>query len=546
MKASVAWGLLCIGLAFAQGAGAQAAAVQWSGVERTIVFADVHGAGTELRQLLRESGVVDATEHWAAGKAHLVSLGDLLDRGLESRAVMDLLMRLQGEAAAAGGQVHVLLGNHEAMNLMGDLRYVDAREYASWADLDPPGERDPQHPAGYAGRKAALAPGGKYGQWLLAQPVAIRINDTLFMHAGPGRLLNGISLQELNLRYRTAVVEALQRPAAEAELPLLSEQGPNWYRGTALCNETSESDVLLPLLMQFAVTRVVVGHTPTRNRRVVSRFGGKVILLDTGMNHAAYKGTPAALFMEGQRISVRYAGESGMAEVEPESLFVAPRDLSDAEVMKVLREGEVGMLEPRVPDEFNAVVSLDGRQVPAVFQLRTDAAARRELAALQLDRLLGLGVVPATIEREVQGKHGVLQARPLKWLTQAQVQQQAVRGGGWCNAGAQFQLLYALDTLSGYQARVGATLLWDTEDWIIYSTSFAQAFDNSRGLPAYLRAKPPALGAELRRRLAALDDQALAAALGDLLSPGARRAILARRDALLAVPAANNAAGAAR
>ena len=62
--------------------------------------------------------------HWAAGRAHVVSLGDLLDRGADSRKVMDLLMRLQGEAAAAGGQLHVVLGNHEAMNLLGDLRYV--------------------------------------------------------------------------------------------------------------------------------------------------------------------------------------------------------------------------------------------------------------------------------------------------------------------------------------------------------------------------------------------------------------------------------------
>ena len=121
--------LLAVSIAFSGPwlARAQSVPVQWSGIDRVVAFADVHGAYAELLPLLRETGIVDAQDHWAAGQAHLVSLGDLLDRGADSRKVMDLLMRLQGEAQAKGGQVHVLLGNHEAMNILGDLRYVDVR-----------------------------------------------------------------------------------------------------------------------------------------------------------------------------------------------------------------------------------------------------------------------------------------------------------------------------------------------------------------------------------------------------------------------------------
>ena len=97
-----------------------------------VAFADVHGAYDELVALLRSQGLVDGSLRWSGADTQLVSLGDLLDRGPDSRRVLDLLMRLEGEARTAGGAVHVLLGNHEVMNIVGDLRYVSAGEYAAF------------------------------------------------------------------------------------------------------------------------------------------------------------------------------------------------------------------------------------------------------------------------------------------------------------------------------------------------------------------------------------------------------------------------------
>jgi hypothetical protein len=551
------FGLSCMVLGGVRMGWSQAAEQQWSAADRIIVFGDVHGAATELRELLRETGVLDSGGHWAAGPSHLVSLGDLLDRGTDARQVLDLLIQLQGEARAAGGQVHVLVGNHEAMNLMGDLRYVDPREYAAYSDLESATDReqarvnwekepcatpcpafDAKYPVGFFGRKAAFAPAGVYGQWLLAQPVAVRIGDTLFMHGGPSALLRNMTLPELNLRYRTALTDALVRPAAESGLPLLSESGPNWYRGTALCHEASESDVLLPLLQQFQVVRVVIGHTPTRNSRVVSRFDGRVIRLDTGMNRAAYRGRPAALLIEPSGMQVRYAAPSESATVEPEGLFVAPDALSDGDVMAALRDGAVKLIGSRGPGEFDATVTLQGRTIPAVFQVRAATAIRNELVALKLDRLLGLGIVPATVEREIEGRRGLLQARPREWLTHAQVREQSLRGGGSCEAAAQFQLLYALDTLLGNEARTSESLVWDIDSWTVFGTSFSRALGTSRALPVFLRERPPVIGAAMRERLAALDGKQLAAMLGPSVTESAQRAILARRDTLLALPAA--------
>jgi Calcineurin-like phosphoesterase len=607
-----------LGLAAITGLGrpvpavAQAAQVQWSGVDRLIAFADVHGAYAELVTLLRETGIVDAQDRWAAGRTHVVSLGDLLDRGADSRRVMDLLMRLQGEAQAAGGQLHVVLGNHEAMNVLGDLRYVDAGEYASYTDTESATERaelrkaweatqgtgsgpafDQKFPPGYFGHRAALSPQGKYGQWLLSLPVAIAINDTLFMHAGPSNVLRGMSLQELNLRYRTALTEylgladrleqarllqpgdefharprlarerlavltaaasmsggtadgaltgAVQRFEAADDDALLAPDGPNWYRGAALCNEAAEADVLLPLLQQFGVTRLVVGHTPTRDLRAVTRFDGRVVKLDAGMNRAAYKGRAVALFLQPAGLSVRYAGEPDAVPLRPEGLFVAPNELDDAGVLAALNDGEVTVTGPRGPNELNVSVSHAGKRIPAVFQVRNAGAARKEIAAYRLDRQLGLGIVPVTVEREVQGQRGVLQGRPLKWVTQTEVQQQQLRGGGWCGAEPQFQLVYAFDTLIGNEGRMPDSLLFDSNAWYVYVTAHDRAFGSSKSLPAYLKARPPAPGAEVRRRAAMLNEANLATSLGELVDAKERKAILVRRDALLALPAAANAA----
>ena len=122
--------------------------VSFTGVEKVVAFADVHGAYDDLTGLLKATGMVDAGLKWSGGRTHLVSTGDLLDRGKDSRKVMDLLMRLQGEAAAAGGQLHVTLGNHEAMNLLGHVRDVAPGELEAYAAEEPPASASACAPRG--------------------------------------------------------------------------------------------------------------------------------------------------------------------------------------------------------------------------------------------------------------------------------------------------------------------------------------------------------------------------------------------------------------
>ena len=368
---ALAWVACAIAGAGTASAATQASPAVWTGVERVVAFADVHGAHAELTALLQSVGVVDAELRWAGGKTHLVSLGDLLDRGADSRRVMDLLMRLQGEAEAVGGRVHVVLGNHEAMNVLGDLRYVAADEFAPYAADEDPDERSRQRdaflarqsgataadferlfPPGFFAHRRLLGPQGPYGRWLLGLPAVVRINDTVYMHGGPSALLQGRGIEAVNRDYTAAVNEylaaesalraagliefedayarraesaaarlqampsgaerdalarAVERFRIADDSPLLGPDGPNWYRGAAFCNECAEADVLKPFLRQVDARRVVIGHTVARNATVVSRFDGAVVKLDAGMNRAVYRGRPAALVSDGSGPRVVYA-----------------------------------------------------------------------------------------------------------------------------------------------------------------------------------------------------------------------------------------------
>ncbi len=348
---------------------ANASASEWrfDGVERTVVISDLHGAHAAFLQTLKASGVVDEAQRWNAGETHLVINGDILDRGDDSRDSMDLLMQLEPEAEAAGGKVHILLGNHEAMVLINDLRYVAAGEYAAFSDEASDEERDrwylakverdgaldratfdADYPPGFFGHRRGYAHDGKYGEWLLQKPAIIVINDTVFVHAGlstlPGELgLEGVNVDlvgemrdyvsmlpglydegillptdnyfdhERLLKAQIASlaevneddprIARLERAIELGNSRLHAPDGPLWYRGNIACSSLIETDRLDATLDAIGATRAVIGHTPTPNRQVLDRFDGRIIEIDTGMNTAAYGGKGHALLIEGDQLT---------------------------------------------------------------------------------------------------------------------------------------------------------------------------------------------------------------------------------------------------
>jgi hypothetical protein len=230
---------------------------------RILAVGDLHGDLEHSLAVLRLAGAVDEQGHWSGGQAVLVQTGDLLDRGDDGVETLDLMQRLQREAAEAGGRVEVLLGNHETMNMLGDLRYVTAGDVAGYG--------------GAEARALALGPGGEDGAWLRQRPAAVRIGRTVFVHGGITPAMAELGLEQLNARVQAAV-------AGQADPSVLGDEGPLWYRGYLQRGLTDSCPDLEQALRSLKADRMVVGHTTQRSGEVAVRCNGALLGIDTGIS----------------------------------------------------------------------------------------------------------------------------------------------------------------------------------------------------------------------------------------------------------------------
>lgn len=303
---------------------------------RIVAVGDLHGDFSAWRDILRSASLVDNNGHWTGGDTVLIQTGDAVDRGPNSLEIVQDLMRLQKEAARAHGQVIAMVGNHEAMNLTGDLRYVSAADYAGYADRGSALRRenvynsnktaiemayrhkDPQmsgdaikkawfeaFPLGRIEHQIAWSDHGEIGRWVAKNPVVVLLDGTLFVHGGISPAYANLTVAEINARAAAALTARNTDPTAIDN----DDQGPLWYRGLAqsLASEKGETlaastpaqiqpageDQLDALLSAYGARRIVVGHTPILSG-IALFHGGKLICIDTGIS-AVYGGTVSYL-----------------------------------------------------------------------------------------------------------------------------------------------------------------------------------------------------------------------------------------------------------
>jgi hypothetical protein len=295
---------------------------QWEGVDRIVAIGDIHGDYDNYIATLNAAGLLDKKGKWAGGKTHLVQTGDIPDRGPDTQKIIEHISKLAKQAEKAGGRVHSLIGNHEAMNVYGDLRYVHPGEYEafktrksatlrdryfelymkSFEQQDPEGfaalpenyreQWNVKHPLGWVEHRRAWDPAwnpeGEFANWVMDKKVAIRVNDNLFLHGGLSGFYCANTLDSMTEK----VVGELRHFDPANPGTVEDEFGPLWYRGLSGVDPHAAPETVDAILEKHGANHIVVGHTPTSGI-IWPRYDGKVIQIDTGIaraygGHVAY------------------------------------------------------------------------------------------------------------------------------------------------------------------------------------------------------------------------------------------------------------------
>jgi hypothetical protein len=285
---------------------------------------------------LQAAGLVDKRGKWIGGETHLVQTGDIPDRGPDTVKIIEHLGKLAKQASKKGGRVHSLIGNHEAMNVYGDLSYVTPAEYEFFVTRNSEALRDryyelvmqnlqqtdpesfaklpenyrelwdKNHPLGWVEHRQAWSPAwnpeAELAAWVLDRKVAIQINDLIFLHGG----ISGFYCQNTLQSLTEKVVNALRNFDPVNPGIVVDEFGPLWYRGLAGIKPVAAPETVQAVLEQHGASHIVIGHTPTGGA-IWPRYQGRVIQIDTGIS-SAYGGHVAYLEITPGHIYAGYPG----------------------------------------------------------------------------------------------------------------------------------------------------------------------------------------------------------------------------------------------
>lgn len=262
--------------------------------KKMVVLSDIEGNFGALRKLLQAAGVINANYQWIFGDGHLVLLGDFVDRGDRVTEAHWLIYALEEQAAAAKGKIHYILGNHEIMNMSGDLNYLHPKYVKNSKLIN-------IHYMHLVGRDSEI------GRWLATKNIAERIGNMLFVHGGMSSYMNtmALSLKDINALARPFYTDSsFKFPDPRIEI-LFSDYGPFWYRGYYSGKSQGNIPKIDSTLQIYGVKHVVTGHTIVGDR-IATYHEGRVI--NTDVHHSG--GHSEALLIEkNEMIRINQNGE---------------------------------------------------------------------------------------------------------------------------------------------------------------------------------------------------------------------------------------------
>lgn len=262
--------------------------------EKIFAISDIEGDFDKFIQILQRNKVINDSLNWNFQKGHLVLLGDFFDRGDDVTATLWLCYKLEAEAKKAGGQVHFILGNHEQMNLQGNIKYVQPKYKALAQKLNIPYKE-------FYGKNSEL------GRWLRSKNSIEIINNILFCHGGisPNFIKNKESIETINKN----ILKAIEHFDISKEIntndtfyKYLNMESPLWYRGYfedwSYYKKSTQSEVDA-VCNHYKVQKVIVGHTTVEE--IKTHFNGKIIGINVKRHYDNTKNKPSALLIENNK-----------------------------------------------------------------------------------------------------------------------------------------------------------------------------------------------------------------------------------------------------
>ncbi len=270
--------------------------------DKLFAISDIEGNFHAFAKTLIGNGVIDENFQWSYGDGHLVLVGDFFDRGLNVTACLWLIYALEAQAAAQGGMVHFILGNHEEMNLSGDYRYVRNKYQTVAKKLNCTYEE-------------MFDNNTELGRWLRSKNMIEKIGETIYVHAGLSPQIAGckLSLERINKICHAHIgkkQDELQDKGASVSL-VFAKSGPLWYRG--FFGGKLEEATVATILDRFGAKHVVVGHTIVDE--ITTLHNGRVVAIDVKHSDHVANARPNALLVEdGRFYKVNYKGSAQPVE----------------------------------------------------------------------------------------------------------------------------------------------------------------------------------------------------------------------------------------
>lgn len=256
-----------------------------------VAIGDIHGGYDRLVALLSKASLIKAEAQaksgyaWIGGNRLLVCTGDMINKGTQGLAVLDLLMSLEEQARAAGGEVIVTLGNHE-VTFLANPGAKKAEEFED--ELQAKGIDPLSLPRGES----------PYGVWLMNRAYAARVNDWFFSHSGN---TSGKTIEQLSQEFRAAL-EKGDWKSLLGETSLLESE--KWWKGQGGAKELLDKH-----LTNVKAKHFVFGHDPG----AFEGFGaiqqdkdGRLVLIDVGMS-------PAVDYSKGALLIIQTKGNETVA-----------------------------------------------------------------------------------------------------------------------------------------------------------------------------------------------------------------------------------------